>query len=68
MTMSASEVEVIRNVIARLQPDARRTSDDVFEALSDRSMRLFLDTWVISALECLLPERRDLKLAKDLSR
>lgn len=70
--MTKTEEQVIRNVIARLRCEPRagghqRESDVIREHLTDPSVRRYLDSWVTAALECLLPEMRDPKLAKNLS-
>lgn len=72
--MTKSEIEVLRNVIARLkcEPHANgehREADCVRKALrGDAALALYLDSWVTPALEALLPESRNVKLAFDLSR
>ena len=71
--MTAGEEEVIRNVIARLRCDPRsdghqREFEEVRAALKSRVARIYLETWIIGALECLLPEQRNVKLGKHLSR
>jgi hypothetical protein len=70
--MTKTEELVIRNVIARLQCKPmsnghHRETEDVREALIETA-GLYLDTWVIAALERLLPESRDPVLALRLCR
>lgn len=65
--MNKSEQEVIRNVIKRISGEAGTTAEYVQDRLTDPRVRLYLKTWVVGALECLLPESRDLELAKVLS-
>ncbi len=70
--MTKTEELVLRNVIARLQckpmPNGRhRETEEVREALTETA-GLYLDTWVIAALERLLPESRDPVLALRLCR
>ena len=75
--MTKTEQQVIENVIKRLRcethklPDGterQRESDEVRAALTGDA-KLFLDTWVIGALELLLPgESRNPELALRLSR
>lgn len=64
--LSVTEETVIRNVIAKLRGQSK-TSDDVHEALTTGTAKCFLDSWVVGALECLLPEGRDPQLALSLS-
>ena len=63
--MTDGEIQTIRNVIAKLKGDAKQA--DYVRAALTGPCKLYLDTWVIGALECLLPERRDVKLAVKLS-
>jgi hypothetical protein len=63
--VNSSEQQVIRNVIRRLRGE--HSSEEVTEALTGPA-RLYLETWVIPALELLMPEHRDLKLALATSR
>ena len=70
--MTQGEEQTIRNVIAQLRcvprPDgSAREAEKVREALRGPA-KIYLETWVIGALECLLPERRDVRRAQDLSR
>lgn len=75
MTISNSEAQVIRNVISKLRGHERQ-SEEVRAALTGPA-RLYLQSWIIPALELLLPEeraehgepdtRRALQLARDLS-
>lgn len=72
MAMTKTEVAAIRAVIKRLrcEPNGRgepREADYVREALTGPA-RIYLDTWVTGALECLLPgPNYDPKLARDLA-
>lgn len=66
--MTKTEIETLKNVIARLSAKDKRCSREVQEALSNPNLRIYLDSWVIPALELLLPgEKRDPKLAHALS-
>ena len=75
MAMSKSEQEVICNVIKRLRCTPRdsgnhREAKEVRNALRSYYARLYLDAWVIGALECLLDSDecpRNIKLALLLS-
>ncbi len=63
--MTKTEEATIRNVIESLRGE--RASPEVKEALTGPA-KLYLETWVIAALELLLPgPRRDPKLARRLS-
>ena len=65
--MTPSEIATIQNVIRRLRGD-ERASPGVRAALTTGPAKLYLQTWVIPALELLLPgEKRDPRLARDLS-
>lgn len=64
MAMTDTEQRVIRNVIRRLQGE--HAAPEVTAALTGPA-GLYLQTWVIPALEALLPERRDVRLAQDLT-
>lgn len=76
MSLSNTEQEVIQNVISRLRCEPVKLqngttmngeADEVREALTGPA-KLYLDTWVINALEMLLPgERRNPQLARRLS-
>lgn len=71
--MNKQEEQTVRNVAKRLRgnsPDASvfpRCSPEIDAMLKNPAMRRYLDTWVVGALECLLPEQRDLRLAVSLS-
>jgi hypothetical protein len=69
MTMNKSENEVIRNLIDRLRGGS--ASAEVTAHLQDRSVKLFLETWVIGPMELIAEEdrsKRDLELAVRMSR
>lgn len=76
--MTNGEVEVLRNIIKRLKkPNCGCCNDlhvkELVAQLNAQSIeavsRPYLDTWVIPALEALLPgDNRDVQLARDLSR
>ena len=70
--MTKGELETIRNVVSHLKCGRDgadiRCSPEIAEMLNDRRLRIYLDTWVTGALECLLPEQRDVDLAVRLSR
>jgi hypothetical protein len=68
MTIGKREERVIRNVIKRLRGD--KASSIVEMALKGRELSLYLDSWVIPALELIIKDERtldDLKLADELS-
>ncbi len=63
--MTKSEEATIRNVIKKLRGE--HAAPKVKEALTGTAS-LYLETWVISALELLLPgPKRNPKLAQELS-
>ena len=77
MALTKTEAATIHNVIKRLKKPncgcsngigteaiVKAVNDEGIEAVS----RIYLDTWVIPALELLIGENRDPKLAEDLSR
>lgn len=76
--MTKTEIETMKNVIARLKAKNLGCSNVPYfnafveEANADGlevASRLYLDTWIIPSLEMLLPgEGRDPKLAVKLSR
>jgi len=75
--MTKGELETIRNVIARLEKQncgctPGFTHEEAVTELNAKGYecpsRLYLDTWVIGALRALLPETRNVELARDLSR
>ena len=72
MSMSATEAQTIRNVLRALRGE--RCSEDVKAALTAGPTKLYLETWVIPALELILPEGRsptsprNPKLAEEISR
>lgn len=82
--MTNQELDTIRNIIARLKkrdcgcshsfigPDNNSELKAAVETLNAREIecvsRIYLDTWVIGALERLLPESHDPKTAVALSR
>lgn len=77
MAMNKTEIETIRNIIERLKrPNCGCAHGPGSEALVaacngkgiEAPSRLYLDTWVIGALENLLPESRNIDLAARLSR
>lgn len=66
--MNKTEKQVIENVIRRLRGE--QASPQVRESLTDSHTSLYLESWVIPALERLIREdrnRQDLQIAKDLS-
>lgn len=66
--MNDTEKRTIRNVVEALR--GGRATDEVRAALTG-PCRLYLETWVIPALELLIKEDRtlgDLKLAEETSR
>jgi hypothetical protein len=62
--MTKSEEKVLRNIVRRLKGE--HAAEHVRAALTGPA-RIYLETWVIPALEHLLPEKRDVKLALDLT-
>ena len=77
MALTKTEAATIHNLITRLKKPncgcsngigteaiVKAVNDEGIEAVS----RIYLDTWVIPALELLIGENRDPKLAEDLSR
>lgn len=72
MSLSKSEQEILRNVIAKLRP-RDNVSQKVKDVLSDPSVRAYLDSWVIAPLEIVASEthvghRDRISLARSLSR
>lgn len=65
--MNQAEEKVIRAAIKRLGADAN-AAPEIKAMLADRRLQLYLGSWVVGMLECLLPENRDLKLAASLAR
>ena len=77
MALTKTEAATIHNLIARLKkPNCGCSNgfgtEEIVKAANDQGIeavsRLYLDTWVIPALELLIGENRDPKLAEDLSR
>jgi len=75
--MTKQEIETIRNIVERLKKaNLGCSNSNSLEALVSEAnskgvecaSRLYVDTWLIGALECLLPEQRDPSLAVRLSR
>jgi hypothetical protein len=75
--MTKAELNTIRNIIARLNKQncgcSNAANADALVGLANAQniqcvSRIYLDTWVVGALECLLPESRDPRLAESLSR
>ena len=69
--MTKGEQATIQNVINRLRCKPRsdgnhRETEGVRNALQGEA-KIYLDTWVTSALECLLEPHRDVRLAESLS-
>jgi hypothetical protein len=67
--MNKSEIQVIKNVIERLQ--GKSACSEVNTALTEKDVSLYLNTWVISSLKLLIKDDRsleDLELAKRLSK
>jgi hypothetical protein len=67
--MTKSEIETIRNIVARLKADrlgAAEGGDYVLDL--SHGARLYVDTWLIAPLEMLLPETRNVDLAVRMSR
>lgn len=80
--MTNGEIQAIRNVIARLReedcgcshaligPDGPELAEAIKTAHEHGCEvvgRGYLESWIIGALECLLPEARDVDLAVKLS-
>jgi hypothetical protein len=77
MALTKTETATIENVIARLKkpncgcsngPGTREVVFDANVMGIEAVSRLYLDTWIIGALELLVAEKRDPKLAERLSR
>ena len=80
MSMNKTEIATIKNVIARLnKPNCgcsnNMNADEVVKAANEMGIeavsRLYLNTWIIPALELLVTEGRttsDLELARDIAR
>ena len=75
--MNSKEIETIRNLIKRLQKPNLGCSnnlstvsivDSANSAGIECASRVYMDTWIIGALECLLPENLDVDTAISLSR
>ena len=71
--MTQGEIETIKNVIAKLNGGRNGhkclSSDEITAMLNNPRMANWLDTWVIGALECLLPgPGRNVELGRKLSR
>jgi hypothetical protein len=65
MALSKKEAQVIRNTIENLR--GKRAAGDAHTAITGPA-KLYLESWVIPALEILLDEgKRNLDLAVDLS-
>ena len=64
MQMTNGEIETIRNIIKRLRADRLGAA----EGYNDNISRMYVDTWLIGPLECLLPESRDVTLAVKMSK
>jgi len=62
--MTAGEIETIQNIIDRLKQPRLGAAEGYNENIS----RLYVDTWLIAPLEFLLPENRDVELARRMSR
>jgi hypothetical protein len=68
--MNVNERRAIRGVIKRLTADKAGCTPEVREALQNPELRIYLDTWVLPALELLVKQdrtRQDLELAADLA-
>jgi len=68
--LNKSELKVIQNTIRRLEANNARCSIQVQDALNNRNLRIYLDSWILPSLRLLIDEQRtsrDLKLAVDLS-
>lgn len=72
MSLSRTEAKIIRNTIGRLRcavrPDGSHREADTVRAALRGPAAIYVDTWIIGALECLLDEARDLELGESLSR
>lgn len=77
MALTKTETATIQNVITRLKKpnlgchvdfEAKGIVDEMNKNGVEAVSRLYLDTWVIPALELLIIEKRDPKLAEFLSR
>jgi hypothetical protein len=63
--MTKKEIRTIQNVIKRLKADRLGAAEGYNNDIS----RIYVDTWLIGPLECLLPgEGRDTDLAERLSK
>ena len=64
--MTKGEAEVLRNVIARLEGN-ERASETVAQFFQGEG-RPYARTWLIAPLRALLPESRDMRHARRMSR
>jgi hypothetical protein len=68
--MTPNERRTIKGVIRRLDPGTAGCSPEVRKALEDPKLRIYLDTWVIPALQLLVKQdrtREDIAVAVDLA-
>jgi hypothetical protein len=77
--MTQNEIRTIRNIIKRLQmadcgcsnslvgEEVDKAIETLHEARIEAVSRIYIDTWLVGALECLLPESRDTATAVALS-
>jgi len=76
--MTRDEEQTIRNLVARLSapnldchfgpgPDTERRIAEMNANGIECVSRIYLDSWIVPALQHLLPESRNTRLARDLS-
>jgi hypothetical protein len=63
--MTKKEERTIRNIIERLKQERLGAAEGYCEL--KKFDRIYIDTWLIGPLECLLPESRDTDLAQCMS-
>jgi hypothetical protein len=65
--MTKGEERVIRDIVRRLREERLGSAPGYVPEL-ERGARLYVETWLVGPLECLLPESRDVDLAVCMGR
>lgn len=66
--MNKSERIILGRCIQRLKAKNPRTKDNILAHLNDPELSTWLDLYIISPLECLLPDDRDLAHALEITK
>lgn len=66
--MTKGEIETIRNIVERIRSERMGAAEGILSCTDKQNGRIYINSWIIGPLELLLPENRNVELARRLSR